>query len=241
MERIRSEADIVRALDELEAADPRLAGVRRRVSAVDLRLSEPNFASLAAIVVAQQVSRASAQAMLDRLSRKVQPLSAGQLLAAGPAALVEARLSQAKQRALLALAASIEEEKLDLAALAECPSAEAIATLSALPGIGPWTAEVFLLTAGHPDVFPSRDVALQAAVAEGLGLTVRPADRVLAAMALAWSPWRSVAARLFWALYREMKGREVLLSVAAPHNPWKPAMQAPSRPTICFTRLSRRD
>ena len=76
-------------------------------------------------------------------------------------------------------------------------------------GIGPWTAEVYLLfAAGHPDVFPSRDVALQSAVGAALGIDPRPGDRALALIAESWSPWRGVAARLFWAYYRQMRGRD---------------------------------
>lgn len=210
MERIATEADIARALDELEIADPRLAPLRARAGTVDLRLGVPDFAALVSIVIAQQVSRASAQAMLNRLQALVEPLTAERLLASGPAVLFEAGLSRAKQRTLLGLAVAIEREGLDLQAQVARPSQQAIATLVELPGIGPWTAEVFLLTAGHADVFPSRDVALQAAVAQGLGLSARPDARTLAAIAEAWRPWRSVAARLFWALYRKQRGRDVL-------------------------------
>jgi len=210
MERIKTEADIARALDALEEADPRLTLVRARAGTVDLRLSEPGFASLASIVIGQQVSRASAQAMLNRLVALVQPLTAERLLASDPALLIQAGLSRAKQRTLLGLASAIEEHGLDLQALVERPSDAAIATLVDLPGIGPWTAEVFLLTAGHADVFPSRDVALQTAVGQGLTLSSRPDARMLAGTAEAWRPWRSVAARLFWAFYREQRGREVI-------------------------------
>ncbi|TIS00610.1 MAG: DNA-3-methyladenine glycosylase 2 family protein, partial [Mesorhizobium sp.] len=79
----------------------------------------------------------------------------------------------------------------------------------AVPGIGPWTAECYLLfAAGHPDVFPARDVALQTAVGHALGIDPRPPEKTLIRLAESWSPWRGVASRLFWAYYRELKGRD---------------------------------
>ena len=81
--------------------------------------------------------------------------------------------------------------------------------MTVLPGVGPWTAEVYLLfCAGHPDVFPCADIALQNAVRHAFALEARPNPKPLAEIASAWSPWRSVAARLLWAYYANMKGRE---------------------------------
>ena len=82
--------------------------------------------------------------------------------------------------------------------------------LTALSGIGPWTAEIYLLfAAGHPDVWPAGDLALRTAVGEGLGLMVRPDERAVREIAAAWSPWRGVAARLFWAYHAACRaGRE---------------------------------
>jgi len=78
-------------------------------------------------------------------------------------------------------------------------------------GIGPWTAEVYLMfCGGHVDVFPAGDVALQAAVAAAFGLAERPQAKALAGLAEIWSPWRSVAARLFWAYYAAKMRRDGL-------------------------------
>ncbi len=209
MNRIETEADIAVALDELVLSDPRLQVVREQAGRVDLRRSKPGLISLASVIVSQQLSRASAQAILGRLMQSVDPFTPAQVLANGIDALVSAGLSRAKQRTLLALAASLHEGQLDLQSLSDLPSEGAIAELTALPGIGPWTAEVYLLTAaGHPDVFPAGDVALQAAVGQAFRLEGRPDSRNLAIIADTWRPWRSVAARLFWAYYREMRGRE---------------------------------
>src|SRR5690554_1702142 len=193
MKRIETEADIAVALDELVLIDPRLQPVREQADSVDLRRSEPGFGSLASVIISQQVSRASAQAMLGRLVQLVDPFTPDRLLAAGVDSLVHAGLSRAKQRTLLALAASLREGRLDLNGLSDLPAGDAIAQLTQLPGIGLWTAEVYLLTAaGHPDIFPSGDVALQAAVGRALEYESRPDSRKLAAIAETWRPWRSV-------------------------------------------------
>ena len=98
---------------------------------------------------------------------------------------------------------------LDLHGLCGHPAEEAIALMTAIKGIGPWTAEVYLLfAAGHADVFPAGDVALQNAVGDAFGHAARPDAAALREVAAAWSPWRGVAARLFWAYYAATRGRE---------------------------------
>jgi DNA-3-methyladenine glycosylase II len=135
----------------------------------------------------------------------------GTLLAGGEDLYRAAGLSRPKMRTLDALSAAVVEGRLDVEALSAIDAAEAIARLTAISGIGPWTAECYLLfCAGHPDVFPARDVALQSAVAHGLGFGERPGDKALAALAESWSPWRGVASRLFWAYYARMKGKEAV-------------------------------
>jgi DNA-3-methyladenine glycosylase II len=119
---------------------------------------------------------------------------------------------------LLALSRAVADG-LDLTHLCSLPAESAAATLTAVPGVGPWTADVYLLfSAGHPDIFPARDVALQSAVGHALGLATRPDEKSLIAIAESWSPWRGVAARLFWAYYRTMKGREGAPPVSASAN-----------------------
>lgn len=208
MRRIETSADIDRGLDALCAMDTRLERIRQVAGAVPLRRSQPGFASLVSIVVGQQVSRASADAILGRLTALVDPLTPQTLLAAGDEVHRAAGLSRGKQRALRDLAEAVEAG-LDLSALCELPGDEAIARLTRVRGIGPWTAEVYLLVAaGHPDILPARDVALQAAVGHALALSPRPDPVLLAGIAAAWSPWRGVASRLFWAYYRAIRLRE---------------------------------
>jgi DNA-3-methyladenine glycosylase II len=208
MQRITSLDDISRGLEALVALDPRLERVRAMAGEVPLRLSEPGFRSLASIIMGQQVSRASADAIFGRLTRLLDPLTAEAVLAADDVVFREAGLSRPKQRGLLAVAGAVADG-LDLEHLCSLDAGEAIAKLTAVPGIGPWTAECYLLfAAGHPDVFPARDVALQSAVGHAFGIAPRPPEKALIRLAESWSPWRGVASRLFWAYYRELKGRD---------------------------------
>ena len=208
MRRIQLPRDISDGLDALCVIDPRLALVRSTAGEIPLRLSEPGFESLASIIVSQQVSRASADAIFGRLLKLVDPLTAEGLLSAGEGVFRDAGLSRPKQKTLLAVARAVAHG-LDLHHLCGLDAADAIKRMTAISGIGPWTAECYLLfSAGHPDVFPARDVALQAAVGQAFGLESRPGEKTLIAMAESWTPWRGVASRLFWAYYREWKGRE---------------------------------
>jgi DNA-3-methyladenine glycosylase II len=208
MQRITTIEDIRLGLDALCALDPRLEKVRGMAGDVPLRLSEPGFRSLASIVVSQQVSRASADAIFGRLTKLIDPLTPEAILATGEEVFREAGLSRPKQRGLVAVARAVAGG-LDLHHLCSLDAAHATAAMTAVPGIGSWTAECYLLfAAGHPDTFPARDVALQTAVGHALGIDPRPSEKLLVRLAESWSPWRGVASRLFWAYYRELRGRE---------------------------------
>lgn len=209
MRRIDHDDDISEGLRALVRADPRLKRVVAEAGDVPLRRSPPGFASLASIVVSQQVSKAAADAIHSRLLALVDPLTPENLIAAGEEAMRAAGLSRPKQRTMLAIAGALNGGALDLDHACRQDAPDAIAAMTAVPGIGPWTAEIYLLfCAGHPDIFPARDVALQAAVAGAFALTERPTEKALIRIAEAWTPWRGVAARLFWAYYRGMKGRD---------------------------------
>jgi DNA-3-methyladenine glycosylase II len=208
MQRIDTVEQVDQGLKALQAADPRLLEVVRIANAVPLRRHPAGFDSLCSIIVSQQISKASADAIFARLKASIDPFEPETLIALGEAPLIAAGLSRPKQRTFFAIAEACRAG-LDLEAMCQLPAEEAIAHMTALPGIGPWTAEVYLLfCAGHPDVFPAADIALQNAVRHAFALENRPSTKPLAEIAAAWSPWRSVAARLFWAYYANMKGRE---------------------------------
>lgn len=217
--RIETHDDIAEGVEALLRLDPRLGDVAARAGEIPLRRAAPGFASLAGIVIGQQVSRASADAMSARLAALIDPLDPAGVLAGGEDILREAGLSRAKQATLLAIARAITEDGLDLDHIVGLDAAEAIARLTALRGIGPWTAQVYLLfSAGHPDIFPARDVALQSAVGHAFSIAPRPGEKALSLLAESWAPWRGVAARLFWAYYRNMHGRDAAPPVFPPQS-----------------------
>lgn len=210
MRRIDTLQHIEEGLSALVALDPKLVRVAAIAGSVPLRRQPAGFESLASIIVSQQISKASADAIFGRLKAEVHPFSAERVLALGEEVLIKAGLSRPKQKTFFAVAQACAEG-LDLEAMCALSAEEAIARMTVLPGIGPWTAEVYLLfCAGHPDVFPAGDIALQNAVQHALGLDARPSPKPLTAIAAEWSPHRSVAARLFWAYYANMKGRQVM-------------------------------
>lgn len=209
MRRIETIVDVEAELDALCILDPRLVAVRHRAGEVPLRRTAPGFESLVSIVVSQQVSVASAAAILGRLKKLCVPLAPPAVAAADDVVFREAGLSRPKQKTLRAVAAAVLAGDLDLQALCHVDAVEAIARMTAVHGIGPWTAEIYLLfAAGHPDIFPARDVALQSSVGHALGIEPRPVAARLYGLAESWAPHRGTAARLFWAYYRTMKGRE---------------------------------
>lgn len=215
MRRIETLDHIAQGLDALLIIDPRLGEVHGVAGDVPLRLSDPGFASLVSIIVSQQVSRASTQAMLRRLTALAPVIDPAALIAGGEDMLRAAGLSRPKQRTILAVARAVEAGDIDLAALCEMEAQEAMARMTALHGIGPWTAEVYLLfAAGHPDIFPARDVALQNAVARAFGLDPRPGEKALMEIAAPWAPWRGVAARLFWSYHHAIAGRSAAPVIA---------------------------
>jgi DNA-3-methyladenine glycosylase II len=173
-----------------------------------LRRREAGFAGLAAIIVAQQVSTASATAIFGRLHARIVPLEAAEIAKATEEDLRACGLSNAKIRALRALAETIVEGGLDLQGLGGLDAEEAHNALVAVKGVGPWTADVFLLFClGHPDAFPAGDVALQEAAKLALNLKQRPDAARLERIAERWRPLRGVAARMLWAYYRGVKAR----------------------------------
>jgi DNA-3-methyladenine glycosylase II len=208
---IRGEANIQEGLDALLLLDPRLRQVASEAGPLPLRLVEPGFAGLAHVVVSQSVSRASAEAIWGRICASDEHLTAAAYAAFHPESWKEFGLSRGKAETLSRIALSVVDGSLDLQALGEERPESAMARLTSIKGIGPWTAEVYLMfCVGHADVFPSGDVALQAAVAAAFEMEKRPLAKALALEAALWSPWRSVAARLFWAFYAARVRRDLV-------------------------------
>ncbi len=193
---------------ELARLDPDFGGIEAAAGPLPWRSRDPGFPGLLRTICGQMISNQAAAAIWGRLSALPAVLEPEGLLRLDDASLRGAGLSRPKVGHVRALAAAIVEGRLDLVALRAVPDSQAVAAIAAIPGLGPWTAQVHLLFGfERPDVFPPGDVALAAGLAHLKRLPERPAPKALVAMAQAWSPWRSLAARLLWHHWRHVTGR----------------------------------
>ncbi|SFZ85723.1 DNA-3-methyladenine glycosylase II [Devosia enhydra] len=207
--RLTTAEAIAEHLHGLIRRDGRLADVVARAGPVDVRMTEPGFAGMAKVICGQQLSVASARAIWTRFAAIEGATDPGQFLLLPEETIRASGFSAGKTRTLRAVAEAVVAGELDFSHIELLPAEAAIARLTAIKGIGPWTAEIYLMfCAGHPDVFPSGDLALQKAVAHALGLDTRPAAAELAAIAKAWSPHRAAAALLFWRYFAAIRERE---------------------------------
>ena len=196
-------------LAALARLEPRFAGVEDRVGPLPWRTREFGFPGVLRAICGQQISNAAASAIWGRLAALPGALTPAGLLSLDDAALCGvAGLSRPKAAHARSLATACLDGRLEFSALPALPDAQAAAHIAAVKGLGPWTADVYLLFAeGRPDVFPRGDVALAAGAAHLFDLQARPAPAALGAMAVAWSPCRSLAARLLWHHWRWATGR----------------------------------
>ena len=209
MRRIERTEDIVEGLEALAKRNPLLARAIELSGPVPLRRKPPGYAALAETIISQMVSKASANALMRKLELAAGEISPAAVFSLSPEALRAAGLSRAKAETLLRVGEAVLAGKLDLEHLCGLDGIEAIATMTAIKGVGPWTAEVYLLfCAGHPDIFPAGDVALQSAAGHLFDIEPRPQTKALYVLAGEWSPWRGVAARLLWAYYAQVMRRD---------------------------------
>ena len=188
------------AVQDLVSRDADLARIVQQHGRPVLWTRPPGFPALVLFILEQQVSLASAAAAYSRLAEAIATSTSEELRASG--------VSRQKDRYLRALSAAVLDGTLDLAGLAELPDDEVRRALVALPGIGPWTADVYLLAClGRPDLWPIGDRALQVAAAEALGLAAVPDPASLTVLGERWRPLRSTAARLLWHGYLSRRGR----------------------------------
>jgi len=216
---LNSQTDLEDAIHMLVQQDPRLKPVLERTGMPALRRREPGFAGLAAIITGQQLSTASAAAIWARVSAAFDPFDHARLRKARADRLGRLGLSAAKIRTLKNLARELAAERLNLEVLANEDADAAHNTLTALHGVGPWTADVYLLFClGHGDAWPAGDLAVQEAIKVGLGLKTRPTAKQMAPLAEPWRPMRGAAAHLWWSYYRVLKKREGVIGGGAKPN-----------------------
>jgi len=199
------------ALNRLIVQDPDLALIEARAGPLPWRTRMPGFPGLLQAIVAQQISNQAAAAIWARLRALPGALDPAGLLALSDDTLRGAGLSRPKVAHARALAGAFLDGTLDPRRIAALDDEAAIAAIVSVRGLGPWTAEVYLLFAlGRHDVFPAADIALAAAAVDLKRLTARPKPPELRAIAEAWRPARALAARLLWHHWRHLTGRPAL-------------------------------
>jgi DNA-3-methyladenine glycosylase II len=195
---IHSDACVSEGAAWLADREPRFAAALRETGPLPLRRKPDGFDALLNAIVSQQVSVASADAIWTRM-RQAGLTRADRIAACCDDDLRAVGLSRQKMRYARALA----DAGIDFDKLRASPTDQVITTLTEVPGIGVWTAEIYaMFSLGRADVFASGDLALQEAARILFDLPERPKDRALRILAEDWSPWRSVAARLLWSYYR---------------------------------------
>lgn len=207
--KLDSDVALRRHLKMLFARDGRLEAIAARAGSFDIRLTPGGFPGMVRVICGQQLSVASARAIWGRYSALPGALEPAGYLMLAEEQLRSVGFSGGKIRTVANLARAVVEGELDFAAIEAMSAADAVAALRRIKGIGPWTAEIYLMfCAGHPDIFPAGDLALQKAVGHALELGERVGAIELTALAEAWAPHRHAAALLFWRYYAAMKNRE---------------------------------
>jgi DNA-3-methyladenine glycosylase II len=206
---LHNEADLEAAVALLGNADARLTEILAIAGRPKLRRRPGGFPGLCAIICSQQLSTASAAAIWGRLAGAFEPFHHDAIRRARNDKLARIGLSRPKIKAIKAIGTAIAKGEIDLDAVGLLDADDAHAVLTRLHGIGPWTADIYLLFClGHADVWPAGDLALQEAARLAFGLKRRPSAKEMTKLAEQWRPWRGVAAHLLWNYYRVRKRRD---------------------------------
>lgn len=204
--RIDSQADILLAVSDLKKRDPLLVPIIEKLNHIPLRRAETGFESLANIITSQLISRAAADAIWEKQKAYFGFLTPQNIAQSTEQKLRNLGLSGAKATTLLGVANKLIDSPEFLTLLEQHNPDKALKELISLKGIGPWTAEVYLLSCcGHPDIFPAGDIALRTASGHAFFDGVQPDQKDLREYSKRWAPWRSVAARILWAYYADIK------------------------------------
>jgi DNA-3-methyladenine glycosylase II len=191
---------LARACELLATRDPDLARIYHAYGVPPMWARRPGFPTLLRIVLEQQVSLVSARAMFERLKSNIEPFSAAGFIATGEAPLRSLGVTRQKAHYCVQVAQAFTDG--DLNQIARMNDADAHAALLRIKGVGPWTANIYLLMAlRRPDIWPDGDIALATACGELRKMKTRPSFLRLAKIAEAWRPFRSVAARMLWQYY----------------------------------------
>ena len=199
------------AIERLVAADPDLARIEENAGPLPWRRRADGFPGLLQAIVGQMISNQAAAAIWGRVRSLPGALDPAGLLLLDEADLRAAGLSRPKVAHARDLADAFVDGRLSAAGIAAMADEEAVAAITAVRGMGRWSAEIYLLFAlGRQDVFPAGDIAVAGAAAALKGLPERPGPVELRALAEAWRPARSLAARLLWHHWRHLTGRPAI-------------------------------
>lgn len=205
MECLQTYAHLQHAIDQLLRIEPRFKRIIDQHGLPSLRSVEPGLKSLLRIVTDQLISLKAGEAIWRRLEVRLGDFDGRFILECPEAELRALGLSGGKARTFHAAASFFSEFHQD--ELVRMSNDEAVKTLTKIRGIGPWTADIYLLSAmSRADAWPAGDLALQVASQHLLGLPERPGSKVMLAISQPWRPVRSAAARLLWSHYRGLKG-----------------------------------
>lgn len=200
----------LRSVETLASRDPALGAVVARLGPPVRLVRPPTFQTLLLLILEQQVSLDSAKAAFDRLASRVPALTPSNLLALDDGELRACGFSRQKSRYARELAARVAAGSLAPGALATLGDDAVRGVLTEVPGIGPWTANVFLMSAlGRPDIWPVGDRALRVGTAEVLELASVPSAEELRAIGRPWAPHRSAATHIVWHAYLAARGRSL--------------------------------
>jgi len=206
---IHTQADLETAVGVLIQQDPRWQPVFAKTGMPAIRRRDGGYAGLCSIVCGQQLSTASAGAIRARLFAAFDPFHHDTVRRARTDKLKRLGLSAPKIKSLREISKAVAKGQIDLNAVGNMDADVAHAALTALHGVGPWTADIYLLFClGHSDAWPAGDLALQEATRIAFDMRKRPDVKKFTKMAEAWRPWRGVAAHLLWAYYHVVKRRE---------------------------------
>ena len=202
MPAVLNQKRLARAASAVALIDEDMAYILEVHGTPPLWAREPGFITLLRIILEQQVSLVSAEAMYTRLTNNIDPLTPQAVLAAGESFLRSFGITRQKSSYFINVAGAIQSGDLDLEALDRKSDESAIEQLTSIKGIGPWTAKIYLLMAlCRPDVWPVGDIALASAVKNLKGLQTRPTQPELSVIAESWRPHRATAARMLWHYY----------------------------------------
>ena len=206
IERIDTVQDVENGVHQLITRDPRLAKVHEITGLPPLRRQSGGFPTLLFMITEQMISLKAAAAIWQRIEASFHPFEPAHMAEASEQSYRDCGLSGPKLNTMKALAGAIVDGHLDCDQLPNLDDTAVTSKLTAIKGIGDWTAQIYLLSClGRPDAWPAGDVALQTAMQHALGLPDRPNHKEMVALAEEWRPLRAISARLLWAYYRHLR------------------------------------